>query len=185
MADTVLEGLKRALDSEVDSDALAQLPADFYSSISAYTQKIRRAAGSSASEAANRLIAKQARMIESMTRQLLGVRAQKAARKHALLQLLPEERYVCSAQQRFDKRFDAFVEAVSAGRPSFVEFAHKSEAERSITVRVSKHVDELVGLDLRRYGPFEPEDVASLPATDAEVLIAAGDAVEIYTRDEA
>jgi DNA replication initiation complex subunit (GINS family) len=185
MTDTTLEYLKKALDSEMRVATLLQLSSDFYSKISIYSQKLRRSAGSSASEVANQLIAKQAGMIDSMVRQLMVVRAKKATQQHVMLQLLPEERYVCSAQLRFQRRFEAFVEAVSAGQPAFIEFAHKSEAERSISVKFTKYVDELVGLDMRHYGPFEPEDVASLPAANADILIAGGNAVEIYTRDEA
>jgi DNA replication factor GINS len=185
LADTTLEYLKKALDSEMQAATLLQLPGDFYSRISIYSQKLRRSAGSSASEVANRLIAKQGRMIDSMARQLLTIRLSKATQQHASLQLLPEERYVCSAQQRFQRRFETFVEAVSVGQPSFIEFAHKSEGERSISVRFTRHIDELVGLDLRRYGPFEAEDVASLPAANADILIACGDAVEIRTREGA
>ena len=185
MADTILEYLRKALDSEMQAAVLLQLPSDFYSRISVYGQKLRRSAGSSTSEVANRLIVKQTRMIDSMAKQLLTVRANKAEWQHVFPQLLPEERYVYSAQQKFQKRFETFIEAVSAGRPSFIEFAHKSEAERNVSVRFTKHVDELVGLHLRRYGPFEAEDVASLPAANADILIASGDALEICTRDEA
>jgi len=183
LADTTLEYLKKALDSEMQAAALLQLPSDFYSKISVYSQKLRRSAGSSASEVANQLIAKQIRMLDSMARQFLTVRTNKATQQRAFLQLLPEERYVCSAQQKFQRRFETFVGAVSAGQPSFIEFAHKSEAGRNVCVRFTKHVDEPVGLDLRRYGPFEAEDVASLPAANAAILITSGDAVEICNRD--
>jgi DNA replication factor GINS len=185
VADTILEALKRALDSELESTALTHLPNDFYSRIAVYTQKIRRSEGSGVSEATVRLVARQVRMIDSMIRQLLSVRARKAIDGSSLMRLTPEERYICLARQRFDKRFDEFARAVSEGQPSFVEFAHKSESERSVMVKVAKHVDEVVGLDLRRYGPFEPEDLVSLPAANADVLIAAGDAVEVHTRGEA
>jgi DNA replication factor GINS len=185
MPEATLDYLKRQLDSESQSPTLVALPNDFYSKLAAYSQKLRRASGSGNSEAIVRLIGVQQRMIASMARDLLSLRAKKAAQQNALLQLLPEERYVCSAQQRFKRRFDTFVEAVSSGQPSFVEFAHRSESERSVTVRFTKHVNELVGFDLRRYGPFEAEDVASIPAASADVLIAGGDAVEVYTREEA
>ncbi|MGD0319029.1 MAG: hypothetical protein ABSB56_04990 [Nitrososphaerales archaeon] len=183
MVDMTLEYLKKALDSEIQAAALLQLPSDFYSKISVYGQKLRRSAGSSASEVANRLITKQMRMIDSMARELLIIRATKATQQHAFLRLLPEERYVCSAQQKFQRRFETFTEAVSTGQPSFIEFARRRETERSVSVRLTKHIDELVGPDLRRYGPFEAEDVVSLPAADADILIAGGDAVEIYPRD--
>ena len=185
MAETTLEYLKRQFDSEVQSSTLLSLPSDFYSKLAAYSQRLRRSAGSGNSEAAIRLITVQTGMIESMSRDLLTLRAKKAVQQKALLQLLPEERYVCSAQKKFRRRFDIFVEAVSSGQPSFIEFAHRSESERSVTVKFTKHVNELVGLDLRRYGPFEVDDVASMPAASADILIAGGDAVEIYTREEA
>jgi DNA replication factor GINS len=184
MAETVLEYLRRRLDSETQSDALIPLPNDFYSSISAYCQKLKRSAASGASEVAVHLVSTQAKMIESMVNQLLNLRIKKAMQKNALLQLLPEERYVCSAERRSKRRFQAFIDAVSEGRPSFIEFAHLSETQRNITVRFVKHVNELVGLDMRRYGPFETDDVASLPAASADILVAAGEAVEVQTRDE-
>ncbi len=184
MPETKLEYLRRRLDSESQTEALLPLPGDFYSSLSAYSQKLKRSAGYGASEVTVRLIATQARMVESMVSQLLKVRTRKAMRQNALLQLLPEERYVCSAEQKFQRRFQTLVEAVSGGQPSFVEFAHLSESQRSVTVRFVKHVNELVGLDMRRYGPFEADDVASIPAASADILIAGGDAVEVYTRDD-
>jgi DNA replication factor GINS len=184
MAETMLEYLKRRLDSETQSGDLLPLPNDFYSSLSAYSQKLKRSAGSGSSEVSLRLVATQARMIESMVSQLLKLRTRKAMKQNAILQLLPEERYVCSAEQKFQRRFQTLVEAVSAGQPSFVEFAHLNESQRNVTVKFVKHVNELVGLDMRRYGPFEADDVASIPAASADILISAGDAVEVYTRDD-
>ena len=184
MPEATLEHLKRRLELETQSGGLFPLPSDFYAGISAYSQKLKRSASAGASEMTIRLAAVQARMIESMVRELLQLRIGKAMRQSGILQLLPEERYVCSAEQKFEKRLQTFVEAVSAGQPSFIEFAHVTESQRNITVRFVKHVNELVGLDLRRYGPFEPEDVASIPAASADILIAGGDAIEVTTRDD-
>ena len=184
MPETTIEYLKKRLDSEAQSEGLIPLPGDFYARISAYSQRLKRSAASGASEMSTKLTAAQARMLESMVRQLLKLRMKKAIQQNAILQLLPEERYVCSAEQRYLKRLETLVDAVSWGRPSFVEFAHLSESKRNVTVRFLKHVNELVGLDLRHYGPFDVEDVASIPAANADILIAGGDAVEIYTRDE-
>ena len=184
MPETILELLKRHLDTEGRSDTLSPLPNDFYPRISNYSQRLRRSAGSGNSEAANRLISRQVSMIRSMSTQLLDLRAQKALALNSFSQLLPEERYVCSAQRRFRRRFGTLVEALSAGQPSFIEFAHRNETTREVKVRFAKHINELVGMDLRHYGPFEADDLASIPAADADVLIAVGDAVEIFTREE-
>ena len=184
MPEPTLEYLRRKLDLESQSEALQLLPGDFYTALAAYSQKLKRSARSGSSDIAVRLTSTQTRMIESMVRQLLKIRTRKAMRHDALLQLLPEERYVCSAEQKFQKRFQTLVDAIASGQPSFVEFAHLAESQRSITVRFVKPVNELVGLDMRHYGPFEAEDVASIPAASAEILIAGGDAVEVYTRDD-
>lgn len=185
MPETTLEYLRRRLDSEALSSDLLPLPSDFYARISSYTQKLKRSAASGASEISTRLTATQGKMLESMVKQLLQLRIKKAMQQDAALQLLPEERYVCSAEQRFRRRLDVLADAIAGGQPSFVEYAHLTESKRNVTVRFLKHVDELVGLDLRHYGPFAVEDVASIPAASADILIAGGDAVEIYTRDDA
>ena len=184
MPEATLEYLRRRLDSESRSEAHLPLPSDFYSSLAAYSQKMKRSASSGSSEISVSLTTTQSRMIESMVRQLLTMRMRKAMKQNALLQLLPEERYVCTAEQKFQRRFQILVEAVTSGQPSFVEFAHLRESQRSITVRFVKKVNELVGLDMRHFGPFEPEDVASIPAASADILIAGGEAVEVITRDD-
>ena len=182
MTETTLEFVKRHLDIEAQSEELHPLPADFYSRVSQYSQKLKRSSGSGNSDVTVRLIERQTEMIGSMTRQLLGLRARKAAAGNAFLQLLPEERYVCLAQQSFQRRFDALIDALSAGKPAYVEFAHTTEAARNMTVRFVRPTKELVGSDLKRYGPFEENDVVSLPASSAAVLVAGGDAVEVSVR---
>ncbi len=185
MAEPTLEYLRRHLDAESGSSSLMPLPNDFYSKLAVYTQKLKRASTSGASDASVRLIEAQVRIVESMAKELLGLRMSKATQQNALLQLLPEERYVCSAQQKFQRRLQSMVRAVSQGQPSFVELAHRRESERTLTVRFTRRVNELVGLDLKRYGPFEEDDVASLPAANADILISGGDAMEVRTRDDA
>jgi DNA replication factor GINS len=185
LPETTLERLKRTLDLEARSEDLLPLSVDFYSRLAAYSQKLKRSAGFGNSEIVVRLVNIQLGMIRSMSHDLVLTRTAKAAKRGTFIQLLPEERYVCSMEERFQRRLDAFVEAVSSGQPSFVEMAQRSESGRSVVVRFTKHVDELVGLDLRRYGPFDVDDVASIPAASAGILIAGGEAVEVYTREEA
>jgi len=184
LAETTLEFVKRHLDSEMQSERLHQLPGDFYSRISEYDQKLRRSAGSGNSEVAVRLISRQTEMIRSMINQLLEIRVKKAGETNTFHQLLPEERYMCSMQQRFQRRRSAFIRALSCGEPSYIEFAHRSEVLRSTTVRFIRPTTELVGPDLKRYGPFETDDVASIPSANADILIVTGDAMEVYTRGE-
>jgi len=182
MAEPVLESLKRHLDAEEQSEKLLQLPDDFYAKVATYAQLLKRSSNSGSSELAKRLIAKQSEMLSAMLRNLVHRRMSKATSHKALPQLLPEERYICSMESGYIRNLEDFIEAVSSGQPSAVEQARKNELSRSTTVRFLKHVDELVGLDLRRYGPFEPEDLALIPAANADLLIANGEAVEVIPR---
>jgi DNA replication initiation complex subunit (GINS family) len=46
-------------------------------------------------------------------------------------------------------------------------------------LRVLQPIPKLVGVDLDEYGPFQPEDIVSLPRENALVLIARGAASEV------
>jgi len=46
-------------------------------------------------------------------------------------------------------------------------------------IRILEHIPAIIGIDLKTYGPFKPEDVAAIPAENAENLIRRGLAVEI------
>jgi DNA replication factor GINS len=182
LAEPTLDSLKKYLDAEEQSEKLLQLPDDFYVAVASYAQLLKRTSSSSSSELANRLIAKQLELLASMVQDLVRVRMSKASSQKAIPQLLPEERYVCSMKRTYARKLDSFIEAVASGQPSIVELERKSELARSTTVRFLKHVDELVGLDLKRYGPYEPEDLALIPAANADLLVASGEAVEVTPR---
>ena len=60
------------------------------------------------------------------------------------------------------------------------EFKSALEISKSTRlVRFSYHVPKFVGTELEEYGPFEEEDIASLPTEIADVLINKGKAEEI------
>jgi len=46
-------------------------------------------------------------------------------------------------------------------------------------VRFLQAVPAIMGIDMKTYGPFEPEDVVSLPVENAENLIRRGIAKEV------
>ena len=182
MAEITMDYLRGHLDAEEQSEKLTAVPADLYSVVAAYAQLLKRTSGSGNSEVANRLVARQTSMLDSMVRKLLETRAKKALAQGAVSQLLPEERYAVTVGEDYTARMRDFADSISSGQPSAVDLARKHEMSRSATVKFLKHVNELVGPDMRRYGPFEPEDLASIPAASADVLVASGEAVEVRSR---
>jgi len=182
MAEPTLDSLKKCLDAEEQSEKPLPLPEGFYFAIASYAQLLKRTSSSSGSELTNKLIAKQSELLASMVRDLVRLRMSKASAQKAISQLLPEERHICSMERNYSRNLESFIQAVVSGQPSVVELERKNELARSTTVRFLKHVDELVGLDLRKYGPYEPEDLALIPAANADLLVANGEAVEVAPR---
>jgi DNA replication factor GINS len=179
----MLEYLSRHIELEEGSDKLLQLPADFYSKTAAYARNLRRTYNSGNSEITNRLIERQSSMIQEMVGRIAKLRARKALAQRSLSQLLPEERHVCSLEDSFEQRLQEFIAAVSSGQSSFIEFAHRSEMNRMVVIRFIKPVSEVIGADLRRYGPFKPNDLASVPAANADILVANNEALVVRSRD--
>lgn len=71
------------------------------------------------------------------------------------------------------------VQALEAGRKG----AEPGEAAaKKMLIRMLGDVPSLVGADLKTYGPYKKEDVALLPAPNAEALIKRGMAVEVTRR---
>jgi DNA replication initiation complex subunit (GINS family) len=182
-----VERLRLVLQSEEASEELTVIPPDTYTGLSSYTQKLRATTGSGSDDIPGRLARKQLWLIEAMTRRLLEVRLSKARRKAPQegqpappsKNLLPEEAYIDEMFRQSVKKEERFLKAVVDGQPSFFTLVQRRETQRMTTVRISKRVGEIIGADLKRYGPFEVNDVARIPMGNAQVMVASSQAVPI------
>ncbi len=50
-------------------------------------------------------------------------------------------------------------------------------------MRFLKEMDQIVGADLEKYGPFRTEDIATIPFENAQALIAQNIAMKVRTED--
>ena len=190
---STVERLRQLLESEEASDTLTALEADTYVKLANYAQRLRGTAASGDQDASGRLGRKQLWLIEVMTRRLLQLRLAKAEKEAATREadqtqrtsrnLLPEERYIDDVLRQLAKKEDRFVKAVADGQPSFFALVQRRETQRMTTVRISKRVGEIIGADLKRYGPFEVNDVARLPVGNAQVMVASRQAVLVSNDD--
>jgi DNA replication initiation complex subunit (GINS family) len=191
---STIEMLRQTLESEEASEALTTLPAETYIKLAGYAQKLRATTGSGHDDVPGRLAKKQLWLMEGMTRRLLQLRLAKAAKNNATTQqddqsprpsrnLLPEERYVNDVLQQLAKKEERFVKAVVDGQPSFFTLVQRRETQRMTTVRISKRLGEIIGADLKKYGPFEVNDVARLPIGNARVMVASKQAVPVSSDD--
>lgn len=93
--------------------------------------------------------------------------------------LTDEEKYVLDAELDSSKRKEYVVEATLSGRPKVLESMSSKVRSRQILVRFLKPMEQFIGIDMNKYGPFHKEDVARLPFENARSLISSGEAFEI------
>ena len=186
MADNIIESFWRYLEAEEQSDKILKLPSDTYSRFASYMQKIHKIADSNDENLATRLIKKQTEILQGITNRLLRVRLEKAKSESpstTTANLLPEEKYLLGFYQSFTKEHDRFIKSLMNGQQSFFTSAYRTEMSKKVIIRFLKSVGEIIGFDLRRYGPFHIRDLALIPFGNAEVLVNNGEATFVHTRD--
>lgn len=90
--------------------------------------------------------------------------------------LTEEESTLLDYIRAFKEAYDKLAEAVSEGmEPKLPPL----RAEEMVLVRFLKESPAIVGVDLKNYGPFKPEDVAYIPKENADILEKKGVAAKI------
>ena len=64
------------------------------------------------------------------------------------------------------------LSATINGKSKFLESLAQNHKTKKIVIRFLKDVDEIVGADLEKYGPFKTEDIATVPYENAQALVA-------------
>ena len=93
--------------------------------------------------------------------------------------LTDEEKYILDGEKESDKRRDAVLAATINGRPKVMESISAKIRAKRIIIRFIKSMEQFIGVDMTKYGPFLEEDVAVLPFENARSFIEKGVAVEI------
>lgn len=93
--------------------------------------------------------------------------------------LADEEKYILDGEKESQKRRKLVLNAIIRGRPKVLESIISKIRSKQIVVRFIRPMEQFVGIDMARYGPFQEEDIATLPLENARSLIQTGDAIEI------
>ncbi len=94
--------------------------------------------------------------------------------------LTDEEKYILDGEKESDKRRNAILAATINGRPKVLESMSAKIRTKQIVIRFIKSMEQFVGVDMTKYGPFQEEDVAVLPFENARSFIEKGIAIEIH-----
>ena len=79
-----------------------------------------------------------------------------------------------------DARIDEIVSATLKGRVKVLESISLRVRSKQVLVRFLKPIESFVGVDMNKYGPFQQEDVASLPLENARSIVESGVAVHVH-----
>ena len=78
-----------------------------------------------------------------------------------------------------EKRIDFILKMLLGGKPKTLEKIVSSINENFIMVRFLDSMEQFVGVNMNKYGPFKKDDVAILPFENARPILESKKAVEI------
>ena len=182
-----------AWQREIDDPTLGGLPLDFYTKISQYLKHIKEEDKVLDKKSVKTsLLEHESVNVERMLKELLGSRYRKIIKTVTKTQKLPtelltvEEARMCETFADFTKSYHKFTDDLMQGQLNVepIKVVVKTEtyavapqpAKRS-TIRFLKNIPAIMGADMKSYGPFIAEDVASLPPQNAQILVKQGLAV--------
>jgi DNA replication factor GINS len=189
--------LYAAWQREIDDPTLGGLPQDFYGKISEYLRRIKEEDKVLDKKSVKmNLLEHEAQNVERMLNQLLEVRYRKLIKTLTKSQKVPselltvEEARMCQTFADFTKSYRKFSDDLKQGQLTAepIKVTIKTETSTATpaptlqprkrsTVRFLKNIPAIMGADMKSYGPFVAEDVASLPPQNAQILVKQGLAV--------
>jgi DNA replication factor GINS len=93
--------------------------------------------------------------------------------------LTSEEDIICTSISLTMNQIKNFTRKTLKGQSLNTKESKRTEKSKILVVRFLKDIPAIVGSNMKIYGPFKIEDVASLPSENAESLIKRGVAVTV------
>jgi DNA replication factor GINS len=178
--------LYEAWKEEKENVEIQRLQKNFYAKIADYVKKIReerRMLDEKTTKA--KLLKREFKNVNNMAKELFQLRYKKLREKSLARETVPrdilteEEEKLHGEILPLAEAYQAFLKDILHGRLSRIE---KEEKPKKILLRFVQEIPAIVGSDMKTYGPFEPEDIATLPSENARILIKQGVAVEVEAK---
>lgn len=170
---------------ELETLELQRLPEGFYREMSEYVSRLREQTRMlEQGTMRSRIALKEKEYAERMLRELFNARLRKMVSMEVegvqveASALLPEEKLFHSELRRILNDHTERLKSILLGRPPRTEAKPTGKGGYKV-VRFLEALPAIIGVDMKTYGPFKPEDVASIPIENAESLIRRGVAKEV------
>jgi len=167
---------------EKENAEIQKLTEDFYVKVADYVKKLQEEKRMLDEKSVRaKILRRKTANVEAMVRELLRLRLEKIVRK-ALEGEKVSDNILVREEHRWNREMASLVE-------KFQFFSDKilrgklvkalEEKPKTIVVRFLKDVPAIIGADMKTYGPFMAEDVATLPFENGKALIEQGVAVKV------
>ena len=166
---------------------LERLPPDFYSRIADYLRRLNEENKILDKKSIKvNLLEHESQNVNLMLKELLRARYKKLVRTITQSQKMPsdlltvEEAEMCKSFVAFSDAYQKFARNLMQGQAAKIEVKVEAQAShKRVVLRFIKNIPTIIGADMKTYGPFVAEDVASLPVENAKMLVKQGLAVSV------
>ncbi|MDH3617575.1 MAG: hypothetical protein OEM89_02500 [Nitrosopumilus sp.] len=167
---------------ETESDSIQEIDPNFYRNLSDFIGNLKKQEFDGIESKIKQSLID---MASELTSLLLHNRLEKSNRSDGIdfTNLLDEEKFILDGEEQKRERSEMIISATVNGKSKFLESLSQNHKTRTVVLRFLKDVDEIVGADLEKYGPFQPEDIATIPYENAQALITKKAATKIRWED--
>ena len=177
-----INSLHNTVLRETENDSLLEINPNFYRFLSDFIGNLRKQEFDGVE---NKIKDTMIEMASELTSLLIHIRLEKIfdSNDYDIGHLLDEEKYILDSQDEQNERIEMILSATINGKSKFLESLAENHKIKKVVIRFLSEVDEIVGADLEKYGPYKTEDIATIPYENAQALIAKNIATKVRWED--
>lgn len=179
--------LYSAWKREVNDASLGGLASDFYEKMVIYLGRINDNKIFDKKTVKINLLEHEALNVRRMLSELLELRYRKILRTITKMNKIPQE-LLTNDEIRMSEKFLGFTQVYQEFTDQLLQNQQSEEdtvnkryikpevqvTHKRLTIRLKKNIPAIMGADMKSYGPFSVEDIASLPELNAQILVKQG-----------
>ncbi len=177
-----INSLHHTVLREIENDSLLEINPDFYRDLANFIGNLRKQEFDGVESKIKDTMIEMATELSSL---LINLRLDKILKSSEIEIgfLLDEEKFILDSKEEEKERIEMIISATIHGKSKFLESLAQNHKTKKIVIRFLNEVDEIVGADLEKYGPFKPEDIATIPYENAQALISKNIATKVRWED--
>ena len=177
-----INSLHNTVLRETENDSLSEIKPNFYRNLSDFIGNLRK---QEFDDVENKIKDTMIEMVTELTSLLIHIRLEKISNSDDfdISYLLDEEKFILDSLDEQNERTEMILSATINGKSKFLESLAENHKIKKVVIRFLDNVDEIVGADLEKYGPFKAEDIATIPYENAQALIAKNIATKVRWED--